>query len=259
MTTAVPTHTSRVRLRYDPEEAFPPEGSLTPRSTPDASARSGAATTAPGAARPRVLHVGCGGRSPARLHRIFRTRAWHEVRLDIDPAVEPDVVASIIDLRAVATASCDAIWCSHNLEHLCAHEVATALGEFRRVLAPTGFVLIRSPDLGAVAEIILAHGLDHVVYRAPAGPITAADMLYGHAASIAQGNAFMRHGTGFTSERLARLLDEAGFARPRTARTADYTVWAAGFMPNADVARILRALRRTGLTLSGATATGVTR
>ena len=260
MTTALTTRAPRVRIRYDFEETVTaPELPSRHWASMASGDRAGVPTAVPATSRPRVLHVGCGHRSPARLHRIFRTAAWRELRLDIDPSVEPDIIASIVDLSTLETGSCDAIWCSHNLEHLCEHEVAKALSEFRRVLAPNGFALIRSPDLGAVAEIILAHGLDHVVYQAPAGPITAADMLYGHSALIAKGNVFMRHGTGFTSERLARVLHDAGFLLACTGRTADFTVWAAAFMPEADSQRVLRALRRTGLTLTEVAAAGASR
>lgn len=240
MRTSLLPSTARVRMRFDSDDT----------ELADARPASRVASMPFDATRPRVLHVGSGPAGPTKLHRIFQGPAWREVRLDIDPTVDPDLVASIVDLRQVEASSCDAIWCSHNLEHLCAHEVTLALAEFRRVLTPTGFVLIRSPDLRAVAELILNHGLDYEAYRSPAGPITAADMLYGHAASIARGNAFMRHGTGFTQESLSRLLATAGFTTVLTARTQDFTVWGAAFMPEADIARVSRALRRTGLKLA---------
>ena len=60
-------------------------------------------------------------------------------------------------------------------------------------LKPDGFALITSPDLEAVASLILDHGLDHVAYTSPAGPITPLDMLFGHSASIARGSLSMAH------------------------------------------------------------------
>src|SRR4051794_945357 len=88
---------------------------------------------------PNILHVGCGARSPARLHEFFKRSAWNEIRCDIDPANQPEIVASITDLRgSVDDASCDAIWASHIVEHLARHEVPLALSEFFRVLTPTG-------------------------------------------------------------------------------------------------------------------------
>lgn len=51
----------------------------------------------------------------------------------------------------VPAASVDAIFFSHNIEYLEAHEEPIALAEFRRVLRPGGFVLITCPDLKAIA------------------------------------------------------------------------------------------------------------
>ena len=43
-----------------------------------------------------VLHVGCGGADPAKLpEAFFPAVAWREIRLDIDPGVAPDIIASI--------------------------------------------------------------------------------------------------------------------------------------------------------------------
>jgi predicted SAM-dependent methyltransferase len=99
-----------------------------------------------------VLNAGGGPRSPRALHGFFADGSWEEVRLDINPDVKPDVVGSIIDMRnVIADASFDAVWSSHNLEHLYAHEVRPALREFRRILKRDGFALITTPDLEMVA------------------------------------------------------------------------------------------------------------
>lgn len=244
----------RVRIRHDDDPVAVTFRRLSPDTSRSPESRTRATDRPPEApaedARPCVLHAGCGTRSPGRLDPLFRGTAWREIRLDIDPAVEPDVVASIVDLSALKDGSCDAIWCSHNLEHLCDHEVGPALAEFHRVLTPTGFALIRCPDIEAVAQIVLDRGLDHVVYHSPAGPVRASDMLYGHAPSIARGNAYMRHGTAFTQERLRRVTTSAGFAATHTGRTPDFTVWAAAFKAGANIDRISRALARRHLNLS---------
>src|SRR5579863_7934974 len=126
-----------------------------------------------------VLHVGCGAPSRDSLHPRFHGPEWREIRVDLDPNVKPDIVASIADLHGIPDASADAIWSSHNLEHLCAHEVPLALGAFFRVLKPAGQVLITLPDLQQVAEFIVAGKLDEVVYESPAGPITPLDCVFG--------------------------------------------------------------------------------
>nr|WP_294504725.1 tetratricopeptide repeat protein [uncultured Rhodopila sp.] len=159
-----------------------------------------------------VLHVGCGAYSRAKLPAVFRDPAWREIRLDIDQGVQPDIVASITDMAAVADASVDAVYSSHNIEHLYPHEVPVALREISRVLKPGGFLFVTLPDLQEVARRVAEDKLDDPLYVSPMGPIAPLDILYGHRPSLAAGNSFMAHRTGFTRGTLARALIEAGFA-----------------------------------------------
>lgn len=195
-----------------------------------------------------VLHIGCGPAGIHRLHPVFRDpAAWREVRLDLDPAVQPDIVCSTADMHGhVASATFDAVWSSHNIEHLHDHEVPRAFSEITRVLKPQGYFLVRCPDLEAVVAAMMQGGLETPAYHSPAGPITPLDMLYGHRPSIARGNEFMAHKTGFTDLRLGRLLLEAGFAHVHTKRDG-FDLWALAMMPEADVRRGLVDLARAGL------------
>lgn len=198
----------------------------------------------------RVLHVGCGSNSATRLHGVFDPAHWDEIRLDIDDSTKPDIAGSIVDMRSFAEdESCDAIYASHVVEHLLQHEIDAGLGEFRRVLTSTGFALIRTPDIEAVAQFIVDGRIDEVIYTSPAGPITPLDMLYGHGGSIARGSTAMRHGTAFTQDLMARRLLKAGFAELRITRTDTYEIWAAAFMPEADIPRILEELAAAGTDL----------
>jgi SAM-dependent methyltransferase len=172
-----------------------------------------------------VLHVGSGPPEPERLHESFRGEGWREVRLDVDASVRPDIVASITDMSAVGAESVDAVWSSHNLEHLFAHEVAPALAEFLRVLKPGGFALITLPDVHKVAELVVAGKLEEHVYTSPAGPVAPLDMLYGFRPSIERGNAYMAHHTGFNSATLAQKLRMAGF-RDAQVESRDLNLWA---------------------------------
>jgi predicted SAM-dependent methyltransferase len=192
------------------------------------------------ARRRRVLNAGSGTYTPERLHVAFRHPEWTEVRLDIDERAMPDITGSIVDLSAIANASFDAIWCSHNLEHLYTHEVGKALSEFCRVLKPDGFALITTPDLEAIAELIVAGRVEEVAYPSPAGPITALDMLYGLSVSIARGNLFMSHHTGFTADRLGRLLIANGFTEAFATRGKVFDLWALALMPQANKEGLLR-------------------
>lgn len=156
------------------------------------------------------LHVGCGG---ARKENTpgFAGPEWKELRLDIDPAAQPDFLCSITDMNAVASESVDALYSSHNIEHLYAHEVPLALNEFRRVLRPDGFAVITCPDLRSVAALIAADQLTETAYVSPAGPIAPLDIVYGHRPSLAAGQMFMAHRCGFTRKVLGVVLLQTGF------------------------------------------------
>ncbi len=174
---------------------------------------------------PAFLHVGCG---PKRADRTpFAGMGWDEIRLDIDPAVHPDVVGTMLDMASVNTASVDAVFSSHNIEHLYPHEVPLALAEFQRVLAPGGFALITCPDLQSVAALVAANKLLEPAYTSPAGPITPLDILYGHRPPMAAGNLFMAHRCGFTRDVLVATLQAAGFAQVAASqRPQVFDLWA---------------------------------
>jgi SAM-dependent methyltransferase len=181
---------------------------------------------------PVVLHVGCGAPNPAKLPAAyFPADLWRELRLDIDPEVEPDIQASITDMSPVATGSVDAVWSAHNLEHLFAHEVPLALAEFCRVMRPGGFLLVTMPDLQQVAALVAQGVLEDAAYQSLMGPISPLDMLYGHGASIRAGNSFMAHRTGFTATTLAGHLARAGFSDIKVERDGHFALWALALKP----------------------------
>lgn len=111
------------------------------------------------------LHVGCGCKHKDQTTRGFYTSEWTEIRLDIDAAVSPDVVGTMTDMGAVASESVDAIFSSHNIEHLYPHEVPVDLGEFLRVLCPDGFVVITCLDLQSVCALVAQDKLTELAYN----------------------------------------------------------------------------------------------
>ena len=181
-----------------------------------------------------VLNVGCGYPLNQRLHPHFQGPQWRELRLDIDPAVRPDILCSMTEMTPVADDAVDAVWSSHNLEHLYRHEVPRALGEFLRVLKPGGLLLLTLPDLQRVAEMIAADGLESEAYRSASGPITPLDMIFGHGASLAQGHLFMAHKTGFTVTSLEHALNEAGFVGVQARRGDAFDLWAVAYKSTAQ-------------------------
>jgi len=158
---------------------------------------------------PVFIDAGCGSADETRLPRLFHE--WRQIRIDIDPGFEPDVVANIADLSAIPDGTVNAVWSSHCVEHLFAHEVPRALAEFRRVLSETGFACIIVPDLQAIADWIATDRLHEIIYESAAGPVTAHDMVWGFGRAIAHGNTAMAHRCGFTPTLFLLSLQQAGF------------------------------------------------
>lgn len=157
------------------------------------------------------LHIGCGPKRKDQTTRGFNTDGWAELRFDIDESVSPDIVGTMTNMAAVGDASVDAIFSSHNIEHLYPHEVMPALKEFLRVLRPEGFLVLTCPDLQSVCALVAEDKLLEPAYTAPAGPIAPLDILYGHRPAMAEGNLFMAHRCGFTQRSLIGTLQSAGF------------------------------------------------
>lgn len=165
------------------------------------------------ATKKTFLHVGCGPKFKDKTTSGFASEKWSELRFDIDESVNPDIIGSMTDMSAVTDGSVDAVFSSHNIEHLYPHDVPIALSEFSRVLMPDGFAVITCPDLQSVARLVADDRLTEPAYTSPAGPIAPIDILYGHRAAMASGNLFMAHRCGFTQKVLVATLQAAGFSR----------------------------------------------
>jgi SAM-dependent methyltransferase len=177
----------------------------------------------------RFLHVGCGPQTRAGL-KGFDSEGWEEIRYDIDANVDPDLIGTLTDMRQVEDQSVDAVYSSHNIEHVFAHEVPTVLSEFHRVLRADGIVVITCPDLQSVCAAVAKDKLLEPLYTSPAGPISAIDILYGHRGLIAGGNAFMAHKCGFTLSTLQSCFLAAGFANTAGGRRPDaFDIWLVAF------------------------------
>lgn len=176
---------------------------------------------------PTFLHIGCGPKRKNQTTRGFNTDAWTELRFDIDESVKPDLIGTMTEMSAVAGESVDAIFSSHNIEHLYPHDVPVALNEFLRVLKPDGFLVVTCPDLQSVCKLIAEDKLTDAAYVSPAGPIAPLDILYGHRAAMARGNLYMAHRCGFTERVLTGTLQAAGFkVIASKSRPAVFDLWA---------------------------------
>lgn len=174
-----------------------------------------------------LLHVGCGANTIKQTTPGFNDGSWSEVRIDINGLNSPDIIGSMTDMSAVGSESIHAIFSSHNIEHLYPHEVPIALAEFKRVLTADGFCVITCPDLQSVCALVAQEKLLDPAYQSPAGPIAPIDILYGHRASMAYGNLYMAHRTGFTEKTLSATLHGAGFMTVATMKRPNcFDLWA---------------------------------
>jgi ubiquinone/menaquinone biosynthesis C-methylase UbiE len=155
------------------------------------------------------LHLGCGPKDNAQIKGFNNN--WKEIRFDIDKSVNPDIVGTLTDMKLVETGSVDAVYSSHNIQHIYPHEVRMALKEFYRVLKDDGIVVITCPDLQAVCEIVAKDKLLEPFYESPEGQISPIDVLFGHRTLVAQGNEYMAHKGGFTYSALNTSFFDVGF------------------------------------------------
>lgn len=162
----------------------------------------------------KLLHPGCGGEKLP-----FWLAETEETRLDIDARVNPDIVASIVDMGDIGTY--DYVYTAHTLEHLYEHEVPAALSEFMRVLNIGGAAIIFVPDLEGVSPT------DEVLYESPGGPICGRDLFYGPTRYVAN-NPYYAHHTGFVKETLAKALSSAGFSDVTVQRVGDHNLMGVG-------------------------------
>jgi SAM-dependent methyltransferase len=157
-----------------------------------------------------VVNVGCGPRQQQALPAYFDH--WRQIRVDVDPSVEPDIVADLVDLSPIEDGSADAVWASHCIEHLYAHQVVVALSEFHRILSADGFCCVIVPDLQSVAGFVAADRLHDPLYESAAGPVTAHDIFFGFGAAIADGRTSMAHRCGFTPTSMQQHFGRTAFS-----------------------------------------------
>ena len=184
------------------------------------------------------LHVGCGPQNKSSCLG-FNNDNWKEIRFDIDKNVKPDIEGTLTDMKLVETGSVDAVYSSHNIEHIFPHEVPIALREFYRVLKEDGIVVIFCPDIQSACEAVVQDKLLEPLYESDIGPISPIDILYGHRGFIAQGNEYMAHKGGFTYSVLDRAFYEAGFkARVGGRRLEAYDLFLVAFKQKKSVEEI---------------------
>ena len=87
------------------------------------------------------LNIGCG-----------KNKFPGFVNIDIDPIMEPDLVADITQTLPYDNQSVDEIWFIHGLEHISYHKHEQVLREFNRVLKMHGNLILAYPEFTTVAK-----------------------------------------------------------------------------------------------------------
>jgi predicted SAM-dependent methyltransferase len=159
----------------------------------------------------KVYNLGAGSTPISYFTQVFNN-GWQVLTVDIKE-VNPDIVSDIRDLKEIDSNSADAVWMCHVLEHFYWHEVPIVFNSILRILKPDGFGVIRVPNLGSIANMILT-GITDTVYETQSGiKITPLDMIYGsrHIIEHADNDAYRfasTHKTGFTDKSMTQILTE---------------------------------------------------
>ena len=182
----------------------------------------------------KFLHVGCGPKRKDSTTNVFNTNQWEEYTLDIDPSCSPDFIGTMTDLSMIENETFDAVYSSHNIEHLYIHEAIEAVKEFRRVLKKTGYVMIICPDLISTCEEIIKKGPYEPLYYlknsqsnelSKESYVSGIDILYGWRSPIQQGNHYMAHKFAYSEKSLTSLFLDAGFKKvASTSRKSYYDI-----------------------------------
>ena len=184
--------------------------------------------TAPEAAK-AVLNVRCRYPLRQKTHPHIHGPEWREIRLDLDPRPPRH---HLLDHRYDAGRN---RFSGRNLVFAQYRAPAAPRSAGRTqgvltVLKPRG-LLLELPNLRQVPQLVVENRLEDRAYNSSSGPITPLDMIFGHLASLARGNSFMTHHTGFTARTLQRALVEAGFTEVTLREGTSFDLWATAYRP----------------------------
>ncbi|MDO8493142.1 MAG: methyltransferase domain-containing protein [bacterium] len=178
----------------------------------------------------KLLHIGpAKKKGKSYLGPGFQGDEWQEIRLDVDPAVFPDILENMTDMKSIQDNSIDAIFTSHTIEHLYPDDVKIAMEECLRVLKPDGFLVMSCPDLQSIGNHLAEGRLLDKLYESEEGPITPIDIIYGYRGILSvrrDRRESMSHRTGFTLPVMIRSLEAVGFPSViGKRRPSSYEMW----------------------------------
>ena len=157
-----------------------------------------------------VLSLGWKSAVKGALSRHFPLDAWEEVRIDMDAAAAPDLHSALHHIPQISDNSVDGVWINHILQRLTFPEAAAVLIEAVRMLKEGGELLISVPDMQLAANYLARAEGEAEMFRAPVGPVTAVDMMYGYQRAIEAGDTSRIHKSGYNAESLGYFVRHAG-------------------------------------------------
>jgi len=135
------------------------------------------------------LNLGCG---------ISKQEGY--LNIDIDPACNPDKIASAIDLYFIEDESVELVVTRHMVEHLWPDEVPKFFKEMKRVIKKGGRLIIECPDLEKCFENMK---------KFPDRPEIGINGIFGNNFEKRKINNL--HKTGFTKDILRKYLEQNNF------------------------------------------------
>lgn len=164
-----------------------------------------------------ILEIGTGNKL---VYRYLKERGVSVTSVDIDPALKPDVVASVLDLP-FSDASFDVIACYEVLEHMPFDQVPQALVQIHRVCARASVISL--PDCSPVFRCFLHSPVRTLFRRLIPVPGFIARLLYRPAQTVDKADHRTYHHweigrDGVTASQVTGLFKQAGFTVTKSYR-----------------------------------------
>ncbi len=167
-----------------------------------------------------ILEIGTGNKM---VYRYLKERNWNITSIDIDMALEPDVVGSVTELP-FEDCSYDVVACYEVLEHLPFDQIDVALSEIYRVSSravvisipdqrPVFRIFAHSPSRTLIRRLVPVPGFLRWLWKSPSAVVDPSDhRTYHHWEIGAPGYTLSKLtdkliATGFTISKQYRLFE----------------------------------------------------
>lgn len=150
----------------------------------------------------KLLHFLCGAKG-RRVHSIFQSEDWEEIRLDWRPEVQPSILCHWKELDRLEGDSFDGIWSGFGLNRMSAAETPLLLKAWRRLLKKDGKVVTCVTNVRKLGEMAYKQAWDRPKEGENHSPM---DWWYGDPGSLG-----LPLRSGYSASTLAKLFADAGF------------------------------------------------